>query len=179
MSLGAAGRDREGMQTDGGGTTAGRSIVTRSAEETFALGAAIGAVAPGGTILCLFGDLGSGKTKLTQGIASGLSVPAGYAVTSPTFTYVNEYPGRLPLFHIDLYRITSPEELLDLGWEEYMGADAVVAVEWAERAGDWLPERRIDVAITITDQDERKFDITFAGEHAAVDAALVSKRLER
>jgi tRNA threonylcarbamoyladenosine biosynthesis protein TsaE len=178
MSLGTARRDRESKGTDEGGI-AGRSIVTRSAEETFALGAAVGAAAPGGTVLCLFGDLGSGKTKLTQGIASGLSVPTGYAVTSPTFTYVNEYPGRLPLFHIDLYRITSPEELLDLGWEEYITADGVVAVEWAERAGDWLPERRIDAAITITGTDERRFDITFRGEHAAVDAALISQKHKR
>jgi len=174
MSSVLSGRNRKVQQTHESGA-AGLSIITRSPEETFTLGVAIGSAAAPGTVLCLFGDLGSGKTKLTQGIASGLSVPDAYAVTSPTFTYVNEYPGRLPLYHIDLYRIASPEELLDLGWEEYMEADGVVAVEWAERAGDYLPERRIDMAITITDTDERRFHITFTGKHAAIEAALVSR----
>lgn len=150
---------------------AGRSVITRSPERTYALGAAIGAAAPRGVVICLFGDLGSGKTKLTQGIAAGLSVPDIYVVTSPTFTYVNEYPGRLPLFHIDLYRISSPDELFDLGWEEYLSTDGVVVIEWAERAGPHLPERRIEVAISILDVDERRFDFTgLAGYPALLDA---------
>ncbi|MBN2223516.1 MAG: tRNA (adenosine(37)-N6)-threonylcarbamoyltransferase complex ATPase subunit type 1 TsaE [Deltaproteobacteria bacterium] len=178
MSSSSAGHGQNNSRTDEPGAD-GRSIVTRSPEQTFALGAVMGGAAVGGTVLCLFGDLGSGKTKLTQGLAAGLTVPKTYAVTSPTFTYVNEYPGRLALYHIDLYRISSPDELLDLGWEEYMWADGVVAVEWAERAGEYLPEKRIDIAITITGTDERRFDITFNGEHAAIDAALISRTHER
>jgi tRNA threonylcarbamoyladenosine biosynthesis protein TsaE len=151
------------------------SVVSRSPERTAALGGVIGAAALPGTVICLFGDLGSGKTKLAQGIAAGLSVPEGYVVTSPTFTYVNEYPGRLPLYHIDLYRISSPEELLDLGWEEYIRADGVVAVEWAERAQGYLPEKRIEIYIAITDREERTFDISCLGNHEAICAALLTK----
>ncbi len=168
------GQDQDSPRPEEAGAAI-RSMITRSPEETFALGAAIGAAAAPGTVVCLFGDLGSGKTKLTQGIAAGLSVPDTYVVTSPTFTYVNEYPGRLPLYHIDLYRISSPNELADLGWEEYIWAEGVVAVEWAERAGDYLPEKRINITITITSEDERRFDITFLGDHKTIYAALISR----
>lgn len=178
MSSASAGHNQNDPRPDEGGST-GRSMITRSPEQTFALGAIIGAAAGPGTIICLFGDLGSGKTKLTQGIAAGLSVPDTYTVTSPTFTYVNEYPGRLPLYHIDLYRISSPDEMFDLGWEEYIWADGVVAVEWAERAGGYLPERRIEIAIAITDTDERRFDFTFAGDYRTIYAALISRTHER
>ncbi len=130
---------------------------------------------PRGALFCLFGDLGSGKTKLTQGIAAGLSVPDTYVVTSPTFTYVNEYPGRLPLYHIDLYRISSADELSDLGWEEYLETDGIVVIEWAERADRWLPDERIEMYITITGADERRFDITFFGEYPAMYEALTSR----
>ena len=155
------------------------SLITRSPEETVSLGAAIGSAAAPGLVICLFGDLGSGKTKLTQGIAAGLLVPRTYAVTSPTFTYVNEYPGRLPLFHIDLYRISSPDELLDLGWEEYLESQGVIVVEWAERAGDYLPERRIEISITITHADERRFDIADLGNYETLYEALTSEAEKR
>jgi tRNA threonylcarbamoyladenosine biosynthesis protein TsaE len=178
MLSASAGKDRSGPRQDNAGAAV-LSMITRSSEETFALGKTIGASAAPGTVLCLFGDLGSGKTKLTQGIAAGLSVPGTYAVTSPTFTYVNEYPGRLPLYHIDLYRISSPEELADLGWEEYIWSEGVVAVEWAERAGGYLPEKRIEIAITTTGADERRFDITFVGDHKTIYTALISRTHKR
>jgi tRNA threonylcarbamoyladenosine biosynthesis protein TsaE len=170
-----ASKDEDGGRAGRQSGVTHRSVVSRSPVRTAALGAAIGAAALPGTVICLFGDLGSGKTKLAQGIAAGLSVPEGYVVTSPTFTYVNEYPGRLPLYHIDLYRISSPEELLDLGWEEYIRADGVVAVEWAERAQGYLPEKRIEIYITITGTQERAFDISFHGDHEAICAALPSE----
>jgi tRNA threonylcarbamoyladenosine biosynthesis protein TsaE len=157
-----------GDRQQSGASTRGWSLVSRSAEETFALGAALGVAASPDVAICLFGDLGSGKTKLTQGIAAGLSVPTAYVVTSPTFTYVNEYPGRLPLFHIDLYRISSADELADLGWEEYLEAGGVVVIEWAERAETWLPEKRIDITITITGADARRFDIAGLGDFPQV-----------
>jgi tRNA threonylcarbamoyladenosine biosynthesis protein TsaE len=169
-----AGQGHRDQQGDTGRRT-GCSLVTRSPEETFAVGAAVGKAAPPGCAICLFGDLGSGKTKLTQGIAAGLSVPDTYVVTSPTFTYVNEYPGRLPLYHIDLYRISSADELSDLGWEEYLEADGIVVIEWAERADRWLPDRRIEIYITITGTDERRFDITVFGDYPAVYEALTSR----
>ena len=137
------------------------SVFTHSPEETEDLGRRLGHDVRPGAVICLFGDLGSGKTKLTQGIARGLGVPETYVVTSPTFTLVNEYPASLPLIHIDLFRISSPDELFDLGWEEYLRGDDVVVIEWAERAGNHLPEERIEVRITITGENERRFDFTF------------------
>jgi tRNA threonylcarbamoyladenosine biosynthesis protein TsaE len=134
---------------------------TRSPEETIALGTVIGRAAQQGLFLALFGELGSGKTKLTQGIARGLDVPETYRVTSPSFTLINEYPGRLPLSHIDLYRLGEPEELFDLGYEEYFYNDGVVVLEWAERAGLLLPPRRIDISITHLGELEREFAFTF------------------
>ncbi len=170
-------KDRDDTRPRRAGITR-RSMISRSPGRTTALGSTIGSAAVGGTVVCLFGDLGSGKTKLTQGIAAGLSVPETYVVTSPTFTYVNEYPGRLPLYHIDLYRVSSPDELFDLGWEEYIWTDGVVVIEWAARAGRLLPEKRIDVSITIMDTDARRFDITFIGDHPAIHAALISQTHE-
>lgn len=155
------------------------SLTSRSPGQTYALGFALGRAASPGIVICLFGDLGSGKTRLTQGIAAGLSVPDTYVVTSPTFTYVNEYPGRLPLYHIDLYRISSADELSDLGWEEYLESDGVVVIEWAERAGEWLPESRIEIAIAITDADERRFDVTCRGDYPEIYRTLFSWNDER
>jgi tRNA threonylcarbamoyladenosine biosynthesis protein TsaE len=136
----------------------GSPVFSASPDQTEELGRRLGKEARPGTVFCLFGELGAGKTKLTQGIARGLGVPGTYAVTSPTFTLVNEYPGRLPLIHIDLFRISSADELLDLGWEEYLQAEGVVVIEWAERAGPLLPESRVVVSITITGERERRFD---------------------
>ncbi len=170
MSTASAGEDK-GEQRSRPGITR-RSMISRSPDWTVALGVSIGAAAVTGTFICLFGDLGSGKTKLTQGIAVGLSVPEAYVVTSPTFTYVNEYPARLPLYHIDLYRVSSPDELFDLGWDEYVRTEGVVVVEWAERAGPYLPEKRIELSITVTGPEERRFDISFIGDHTTLSLAL-------
>jgi tRNA threonylcarbamoyladenosine biosynthesis protein TsaE len=150
------GSARESTASDKG--SGDRPVFSGSPDQTEELGRRLGREARPGTVICLFGELGAGKTKLTQGIARGLGVPETYAVTSPTFTLVNEYPGDPPLIHIDLYRISSPDELLDLGWEEYLQAEGVVVVEWAERAGDLLPERRVEVRITITGDHGRRFD---------------------
>lgn len=166
-------------QLGNGESQAKCSLTSRSPEQTHALGFALGRAASPGVVICLFGDLGSGKTKLTQGIAAGLSVPDTYVVTSPTFTYVNEYPGRLSLYHIDLYRISSADELSDLGWEEYLESDGVVVIEWAERAEGWLPDRRVEIAIVITDADERKFDVTCRSDYPEIYRALSSWNDER
>ena len=104
---------------------------TTSPEQTEALGAAVGAVVPGGMVLAYRGDLGAGKTAFTRGLARGLGCRE--TVTSPTYTIVNEYiTGRLPLFHFDMYRLTSAEDLWDIGWEDYLDRGGVCAVEWSE-----------------------------------------------
>jgi tRNA threonylcarbamoyladenosine biosynthesis protein TsaE len=97
-------------------------------------------------VLALTGDLGAGKTTFIRGLASGLGADR-QDVCSPTFVFIHEYRGRLPLAHADLYRLISPEELDHLGWADYLGGDWVVAVEWAEKAGSRLPADRVDIEV--------------------------------
>ena len=109
-------------------------------------------------VLALHGNLGSGKTCFVQGLALALDIHQ--AVTSPTFTIVNEYKGRLPLYHIDLYRLNSPEESFGFGFEEYLEAKGLVAVEWAERAENLMPDDVIHIYFeTMPDAEERKIVI--------------------
>ncbi len=108
---------------------------TESAEETEQLGARLAGHLQGGEVIAYTGDLGAGKTAFTRGIARGLGITE--RVTSPTFTIVNEYPdGRLPLFHFDMYRLGSSDELYDIGWEDYLSRGGVCAVEWSEIVED-------------------------------------------
>ncbi len=130
-------------------------ITTRSAEETLALGEMLGKLLTGGVVLTLFGDLAAGKTTFTRGLAAGLGIPDG--ISSPTFTLIHEHEGRLRLCHADLYRLSCPEEIDTIGLEEYMNDDCVTVTEWSERFEDELPENRIDIEITRTGENERRF----------------------
>ena len=115
----------------------GMQITTHSADETQALGQRLAKRLLPGDVIAYFGDLGAGKTALTRGIAQGLGVTD--LVTSPTYTIVNEYlTGRIPLFHFDMYRLGSSDELFDIGWEDYLARDGVCAVEWSENVEDAL-----------------------------------------
>ena len=112
-------------------------ITTHSADETQALGAKLAERLQPGDVIAYFGDLGAGKTALTRGIAQGLGIAD--PVTSPTYTIVNEYlTGRIPLFHFDMYRLSSSDELFDIGWEDYLTRGGVCAVEWSENVEDAL-----------------------------------------
>jgi tRNA threonylcarbamoyladenosine biosynthesis protein TsaE len=106
-----------------------------------------------GDLVALVGDLGAGKTTLTRAIAEGLGISD--PVTSPTFTLIHEYRGDIPLFHLDPYRLERPEELLDLGFEEYLERDGVTVVEWAQRLGSVLPPERLGIQIDIPTHEER------------------------
>jgi tRNA threonylcarbamoyladenosine biosynthesis protein TsaE len=129
-------------------------IVSRSPEDTYDLARILLARLPARAVLALHGDLGSGKTCFVQGLARALGIQR--AVTSPTFTMINEYPGPRPLCHIDLYRIHGPDEALSLGLEEYLHADGITAIEWAERAGDLIPRQAFHLHFERTsDPDER------------------------
>src|SRR5210317_235824 len=108
-------------------------ITTHSVTETQKLGQALGATLEQAVIIALNGELGSGKTAFVQGLAKGLDVSDKYYITSPTFTLINEYPGRHRLFHVDLYRIENVTELEEIGLDEILQAEAVIAIEWAER----------------------------------------------
>lgn len=113
-----------------------------------------------GDVVALTGELGSGKTVLSQGIASGLGVPCGYAVTSPTFTLVNEYPGREgTLYHLDLYRLSKAVDLADVGFEEYLQAGGVMVIEWAEKIQEILPEDAFRVVFSYLDETTRNIEV--------------------
>jgi tRNA threonylcarbamoyladenosine biosynthesis protein TsaE len=144
-------------------------ITTCSADETRKLGKIIGAAVSAGTILALFGDLGSGKTSFVQGLAEGLGVSDEYYITSPSYTLINEYPGRHPLFHVDLYRITNSAEIVDIGLYEMLDDDGVVAIEWADRMGKDLPPNHVEVQFEIIDDKTRKISIIPRGVKAVDD----------
>ena len=132
-------------------------FITNSPQETENLGAALGRILKPGTILAYRGDLGAGKTAFTRGLASGL----GYKepVTSPTYTIVNEYlGGRLPLFHFDMYRLASSDDLWDIGWEDYLERGGVCAVEWSENVWGEMAGA-IVITISRLDEDTRKIEI--------------------
>ena len=118
-------------------------IVSHSPDETRACAASVLADVPERAVLALHGELGSGKTCFVQGLALALGV--NRAIASPSFTIVNEYRGRRPLYHIDLYRIRNPQEALALGLDEYLHAEGFVVIEWAERAGDLLPDDAVHI----------------------------------
>lgn len=120
-------------------------LETNSAEETVRLGTILGGLLQAGDVITLNGDLGAGKTCFASGVARGLDITQ--RVTSPTFTLINEYNGRLPFYHLDVYRLTSPEELEDLGYEEYFYGSGVTVIEWAERIERYLPNERLDIFI--------------------------------
>ena len=130
-------------------------FVTNSPEETEELGERLGRTLSPGDVVAFTGDLGAGKTAFTRGIARGLGI--GDRVTSPTFAIVNEYEGgRLPLFHFDMYRLTSSDELFDIGWEDYLARGGVCAVEWSENVDDALDEDAIRVDIRRGAQDDQR-----------------------
>ena len=139
-------------------------FITNSPTETEAVGAALGKILKSGTVLAYRGDLGAGKTAFTRGLARGL----GYTepVTSPTYTIVNEYlGGRLPLFHFDMYRLASSDDLWDIGWEDYLERGGICAVEWSENVDDAM-DNAIYVTIHKTGEESRRIEIE-GGENLA------------
>jgi len=131
--------------------------VTKSPQETFALGQALGQVLRGGDFLALTGPLGAGKTHLVKGIAAGLGVLDDEPVVSPTFVLIREYRGRLKLYHIDAYRLHGPAELLSLGLDEIIAEpDAVTALEWADRVTDAIPAGACWVDMDHLDRRQRR-----------------------
>jgi tRNA threonylcarbamoyladenosine biosynthesis protein TsaE len=143
-----------------------RALETGSAAQTFRLGEICGSRLEGPLVIGLFGDLGSGKTAFVQGLARGLGVPAGTYVTSPSYTLIHEYPGRIPLAHIDLYRLETAAAIEDLGLEEFLHADSVCAVEWAERLPPGSVSDRLEIHFEIGDEDRRSIRLLAYGQAA-------------
>ena len=141
-------------------------FITNSPAETESVGAALGKILPPGSIIAYRGDLGAGKTAFTRGLARGLG--CFESVTSPTYTIVNEYlSGRLPLFHFDMYRLRSSDDLWGIGWDDYLDRGGVCAVEWSENVDDAM-ENAIYVTIEKTGEDSRRITIEGGEEIAAL-----------
>jgi tRNA threonylcarbamoyladenosine biosynthesis protein TsaE len=151
-------------------------IISRSPEETLHFGALLGKYVTKGSVIALSGELGSGKTCLTQGIAKGLGVPGHFYVTSPSFTLINEYPGLLRLFHVDLYRIDKISELDEMGLDEMLESDSVTVIEWAEKIADMLPRERLSISLSIVDDRTRDLRVTASGQSAVnlIERCLVA-----
>jgi tRNA threonylcarbamoyladenosine biosynthesis protein TsaE len=139
------------------------TVETASQAETIQLGRKLGALLKEGDVVALVGELGSGKTWLTKGIALGLGVSPDTVITSPSFALVNEYEGRVTLFHMDVYRLESLSELLSAGLEEYLYSRGVVVLEWADRWPEILTEQTLTVELHIIDDYRRQ--ITLSGKH--------------
>ena len=133
-------------------------VLTKSAEETVELGKRIGAFLLPNDVIALIGPLGAGKTTLIQGIAAGVGVKD--YVTSPTFIIINEYAGRLPFYHIDLYRLDEGLEIADLGIEEYFNRGGVCVIEWAEKLKELLPQKAEIIEIETISDNERKICVS-------------------
>jgi tRNA threonylcarbamoyladenosine biosynthesis protein TsaE len=129
-----------------------------SEADTERLGQAFAAVLPSGTVVALIGTLGAGKTRLVQAFAAAHGVPRD-AATSPTFVLVNEYRGRLPIYHIDAYRLRDEDEFIELGPEEYFESAGVTFIEWADRVADCLPEERLEIHCEAVGENSRRFKL--------------------
>jgi tRNA threonylcarbamoyladenosine biosynthesis protein TsaE len=133
-------------------------VVTDSPEGTRALGARLGRLLRAGDVLALSGDLGAGKTCLVQGLAEGLGVAS--PVTSPTFILIAEHAGRLPLYHVDLYRTESLDEIRALGIEDLLGGEGVTAIEWGDRAEPLLPSGSLRVRLSGVGDEPRTIELS-------------------
>lgn len=130
-------------------------FLSRSPQDTREWGRQFGRRLIAGDVICLYGELGAGKTCLCQGIVSGLGVEEGLPVRSPSFTFVREYRGREKIWHWDLYRLDAPGEVEELGWRDSFDGRAIVLIEWADRVSSFLPDRRWEIRIAIQSETER------------------------
>src|SRR5581483_1012419 len=152
-------------------------VFSKSPEETFHLGALLGREAAGGEVVGLSGPLGAGKTEFVKGLAKGLDVTDAY-VSSPTFILVHPHEGRLPLYHIDLYRLEKEDDAAGIGLEEYLEGDGVAAVEWAERGLRFLPEERLMISLHYREGNRREFIFTASGARYLRWIELVKKNFQ-
>lgn len=140
------------------------TVVSHSPSETQRLGMWVGRRLRPGDVVCLKGEMGAGKTVFTRGIATGVGVPRGRGVRSPTFTLMHEYMGRYPMFHLDLYRIRGAEELEEIGWEEYLYGAGVTVIEAAEKMIEIrLPEDRLEVVLESDGVRRRRLTLVACG----------------
>ncbi len=133
-----------------------RDITLETLEKTAIFGELLGEQAIEGDVYCLDGDLGAGKTTLTQSIAKGLDVPESYYITSPSYNICHEYPGRIPLYHMDFYRLNNELDIIDMGLEEFFYLSGLTVIEWSCKAEEILPDNRLSMQIQIQPTESRK-----------------------
>ena len=138
-------------------------IETRNPKETMRLGEYLAQGLKGGDILCLSGDLGSGKTTFVKGLAHGLKIDEK-KVNSPTFVLMNVYEGKLPLYHFDFYRFEDPKEIVGIGYDEFLYGKGVAVIEWAERFGTLMPPERLEIKLSHSGDDSRTLEFIPHGE---------------
>jgi tRNA threonylcarbamoyladenosine biosynthesis protein TsaE len=151
-------------------------VVSYSADDTQRLGEQIGRLLSAGDIVCLYGELGTGKTVLAKGLAKGLGVPDQAAVRSPSFVLIQRYPGRVPMYHADLYRLSGPADIADIGLRELLGGDGVAVVEWADKLDASLPSERLEISLEHHSEATRVITIQ---PHGARYCQLVEQWLSR
>ncbi len=142
-------------------------LSSENPEYTFQFGKNLGMHLVPGDVVALVGELGAGKTTLTQGIVRGLGVGEEHYIGSPTFTLINEYTGRMPVYHLDFYRIETPQELVNLGLEEYLYGEGVAVIEWADKIKTLLPEEHMMITLQYVDSSVRTLEVVVNGKRYA------------
>jgi tRNA threonylcarbamoyladenosine biosynthesis protein TsaE len=138
-------------------------VMSQSTIETQSLGEQLGGVLKAGDIVCLYGELGSGKTVLSKGIAMGLGVAEEDRVRSPSFVLIHRYQGRVPMYHADLYRLHGLADIADIGLREFLAGDGVAVIEWADKLEASLPSERLDIVLAHQEEHTRLITITPQG----------------
>jgi len=138
-------------------------LMSRSPEDTARLGEEFGRLLSAGDIVCLYGELGAGKTVLSKGLATGLGVAGRKTVRSPSFVLIHRYHGRMPVYHADLYRLSDPMEIADIGLRELLGGDGVAMIEWADKLESSLPSDRLDISLEHRNEEARLITIRAQG----------------
>lgn len=154
----------------------GMEIKSKSAKKTMAIGRKIAGLAKPGDIICLYGDLGSGKTVLTKGIAQGLGVDPD-SVISPTFVLLRPYDTKPQLFHFDFYRLTAQKEIALLGIEEYLYSNAVSVIEWPDRLAGFLPKEFLKIEFKIEDKNTRVLNIAGSGKYYKEKSKIIYENI--
>lgn len=134
-------------------------------EQTLRLGNLLGTLLAPGDVIALVGELGAGKTTLVKGIARGLGVADKRAVKSPTFSLIHRYEGRIPIHHFDVYRLKGTQEMFDLGSDEMIYGDGVAIIEWADKVPECLPEKHLEITLSLVSNHERTIQLRSYGEH--------------
>ena len=140
-----------------------KKIITCSAEETIQFGAELAKYLKPSDIICLFGDLGTGKTTFVKGLAQGLRISQD-KVHSPTFVLMNMYEGKLPLYHFDFYRLEKPDEIALIGYDEFLYGEGISVIEWSERLGELMPEECLKIKLTHKGEEKRQMVLTVNGD---------------